>query len=346
VKKLIKPEKLKRGDKVATVSLSWGGAGDKALRTRYEIGKKRLEEVFGLEVVEMEHTLSGTEYVYNHPKERAEDLMKAFLDPEIKAIISCIGGDDTVRLFPYIDFDIIRNNPKIFMGYSDTTANHFMMYKAGLSSFYGPAILTDFAENVEMSKYTVDSIMKTLFTNEVIGEVKQSEGWTSEYLIWEDENNNNIKRKFNKNTGYELLQGNGKVTGPLIGGCMEVIEMIKGTELYPEIEDFQGAILFFETSEEIPKPEEVKYWLRNYGLAGILDKVNGIIFGKPKGEVYIEEYKNTIVNTLKEFNKEDLPVLYNLSFGHCEPKFIIPYGALAEINCKEISFSILESGCN
>lgn len=342
---LIKPKKLKAGDKIATVSLSWGGAGDEAIKKRYFIGKKRLEDIFGLEVIEMEHTLKGSEYVYNHPKERAKDLMDAFLDKEVKAIISCIGGEDTIRLLPYIDFEVIKNNPKIFMGYSDTTVNHYMCYKAGLSSFYGPAILTDFAENVEMSEYTVESIMKTLFSDDVIGDIAQSKEWTAEHLTWDDINNNNIKRTFKENTGYELLQGKETVRGNLMGGCLEVMEMIKGTELFPKLEDFDNAILFFETSEETPKPEYIRWWLRNYGALGILDRVNGIIFGKPKGEVYYEEYKEEILKVLKEYNREDMPVLYNLSFGHCEPKFLIPYGAMAEINCEDILFSILESGC-
>src|SRR5690554_2743805 len=103
---LKRPEKLKIGDKVATLSLSWGGAGDKDLLWRYKLGKKRLQDM-GLEVVEMETTLKGSEYVYNHPKERARDLMEAFRNPEIKGIFSCIGGDDSIRLLPYVDYDLI-----------------------------------------------------------------------------------------------------------------------------------------------------------------------------------------------------------------------------------------------
>jgi muramoyltetrapeptide carboxypeptidase LdcA involved in peptidoglycan recycling len=76
--------------------------------------------------------------------------MEAFLDPSIKAIISTIGGDDSIRLMPFVDLNIIGNNPKIFMGYSDTTVTHFMCLKAGLSSFYDPAVMNGFAENTAM----------------------------------------------------------------------------------------------------------------------------------------------------------------------------------------------------
>lgn len=344
MRKLIKPKKLQVGDKVATVSLSWGGAGDSDLLWRYEQGKNRLEDVFGLKVVEMPNTLKGTKYISEHPEKRAKDLMDAFADPSIKGILCCIGGSDSVRMLPYIDFDIIRNNPKIFVGYSDTTISHYMCFKAGLSSFYGPAILTDFAENVTMSDYTVEWIKRTLFSNEVIGEILSAKEWTSEFLPWEIENKN-IRRKFNKNNGYQLLQGEGIVTGNLIGGCMDSHENIKGTDLFPDLSDFNNSILFFETSEEMPSPTQIERWLRNYGTMGVLGRINGLIFGKPYEEKYLEEYKISILKILKEYNREDLPVLYNMSFGHCEPKCCIPYGAIAEINCNRKAFSILESGC-
>ena len=95
---LRKPKKLQRGDRVATVSPSWGGAGEPEIRWRYEQGVKRLEEVFGLTVVPMPNSLKGSDYLYDNPKARAEDLMMAFSDPKIKAIIANIGGEDSIRL--------------------------------------------------------------------------------------------------------------------------------------------------------------------------------------------------------------------------------------------------------
>lgn len=340
---LIKPNKLNKGDKVAAVSLSWGGAGDEEILWRYNQGKERLETLFGLKVVEMPHTLSGAEYVYNHPKERAEDLMQAFADPEIKAVIACIGGDDSIRMLPYIDFDIIKNNPKIFSGYSDSTVPHFMCMKAGISSFYGPAILTDFAENIAMSDYTVNAVKKAWFNTEPIGEIKPSDTYTAQRLKWIIENKNTA-REFKQNTGYELLQGAGKVQGKLLGGCLEVIAYIKGTTLFPPVEYFDSAILFFETSEELPPVWLVEDSLRHYGTMGILGRSAGIFWGKPQDGTFYEEYKVVIKKVLAEFGREDMPVLYNGSFGHNEPKTILPYGVLAEINCENKSFAILESG--
>jgi len=337
------PKMLKVGDKVATISLSWGGAGEPDLRWRYEQGIDRLRNVFGLEVVDMPNSLKGGDYLYENPQARAEDLMNAFKDPTIKGIFSNIGGSESIRLLPYIDFDVIRDNPKVFIGYSDSTVTHLFCHKAGVSSFYGPAILTDFAENVEMHQYTVEALKKTLFTASTIGEVKPANEWTSERLEWIIENKDK-KRKMNTNKGYELLQGSGIAQGRLIGGCIEVLEFAKGTSLWPAKEYWKDCILFFETSEELPSPSNVEYWLRNYGTQGILQQAKGIIFGKPQNEKYYEEYKESIRVIMKELSLENLPVLYNLNFGHTEPKFVLPYGAMAEINCENRTFSILDSG--
>jgi muramoyltetrapeptide carboxypeptidase LdcA involved in peptidoglycan recycling len=341
---LIKPKKLQPGDKVATVSLSWGGAGDADILWRYEVGKKRLQEVFGLEVIEMPNTLRGSEFIYNNPEKRAEDLMMAFKDPSIKAIFSCIGGYESVRMLPYIDYEVIKNNPKIFMGFSDTTVSHYICLKAGISSFYGPSILAGFAENVEMFDYTKHWVSKVLFDSNPIGNIESSPLWTSELLPWK-EKNKFTKRNLNNNTGYELLSGKGKVQGPLIGGCMEVLEMLKGSEVWPELEIWENSILFFETSEDKPVPEYVEYWLRSYGSMGILQKSKGIIFGKPYDNLYYEEYKKAALKVVREELKlYDLPILFNMNFGHTEPIFVIPYGAMAEIDCELQKFSILESG--
>lgn len=340
---LKKTKMLKAGDKVATISLSWGGAGEPDLRWRYEQGIDRLRNVFGLEVVAMPNSLKGGDYLYENPQARAEDLMNAFKDPTIKGIFSNIGGSESIRLLPYIDFDVIRDNPKVFIGYSDSTVTHLFCHKAGISSFYGPAILMDFAENVEMHEYTVEALKKALFTASAIGEVKPATEWTSERLEWIIENKDK-KRKMNTNKGYELLQGSGIAQGRLIGGCIEVLEFAKGTSLWPAKEYWKDSILFFETSEELPTPGNVEYWLRNYGTQGILQQAKGIIFGKPQNEKYYEEYKESIRVIMKELSLENLPVLYNLNFGHTEPKFVLPYGAMAEINCENRTFSILDSG--
>lgn len=340
---MVKPERLRKGDKVAIVSLSKGMLGDKEFIHKYELGKKRLEEKFGLEVVTMENTLRGSEYLYNHPEKRAEDLMNTFKDKSIKAIICSIGGDDTIRLLPYIDYNVIRENPKIFMGFSDTTANHLMMYKAGLTSYYGPCLMCDFAKYVDMYDYTENAVRELLFEAKDNYEIKKCNYWTNEHIEWCEENINKEKTRIKDEKGYEVIQGTGKVTGKLLGGCLDAFPIYNGTEVWPSLEEWKDKILFLETSEDTPEPQYITWYLRNMGAQGIFNVVKGIIVGKPQAEKYYEEYKAVYKQILKEFGREDMPVLYNVNFGHSEPIGIIPYGIECELDIDNKKITLLES---
>lgn len=323
---MIKPKCLKKGDKIAIVSLSWGGLGDKEFIHKYYIAKERLENDFGLEVVTMPNTLKGSSFIYEHPELRAKDLMEAFRDNSIKGIFCAIGGDDTIRLLPYIDFDVIKNNPKIFMGYSDTTVNHFMMNKAGIVSFYGPSVMCEFGEYVKMFDYTKNAVNNILFNNCNDYEIKSSNYWSNDFVPWKEENINIGKKLIKEEHNYEVLQGNGVITGKLLGGCIDVFPMIVGTEIWPSIEEWKDKILLIETSEDKLEPSLLLYYLRNLGSQGIFDVIQGIIVGKPQEEKYYEEYKDVYKKVLKEYKKDELPVMYNINIGHAYPTGILPLG--------------------
>ena len=340
---MIKPQRLRKGDKVAIVSLSNGILGEKEFLHKYEIGKKRLEENFGLEVVTMENTLKGIKYLYEHPEKRAEDLMNAFKDKSIKAIICAIGGDDTIRLLPYIDYEVIKENPKIFMGFSDTTANHFMMYKAGLVSYYGPCLMADFSEYVSMYDYTENAVKEMLFEAPEKYEIKKCEYWTNEHIEWCEENINKQKNKLIDSKGYEVVQGKGKVVGKLLGGCIDAFPIYNGTEVWPKLEEWRNKILFLDTSEDKPSVDLLTLYLRNLGAQGILNVAKGIIVGKPQAEEFYEEYKEVYRKILKEFKREDMPVLYNVNFGHNSPIGIIPYGIECELDVDNKKITLLEN---
>ncbi len=114
---MLKPRKLQPGDKLAAVSLSWGGPG--TFPHRYQAGKQQLEQEFGVTLVEMPHTMREASWLQRNPQARADDLMQAFADPSIAGIVSTIGGDDSIRILPYLDLEVIRANPKVFLGYSE-----------------------------------------------------------------------------------------------------------------------------------------------------------------------------------------------------------------------------------
>ena len=341
---LTKPKSLKQGDTVATISLSWGGAGE--LSHRYEIGKRRLQEIFGLNVVETKNALKSADYISKNPQARAEDLMEAFSDKSIKAIISNIGGEDSIRTLPYTDINVIRQNPKIFLGFSDTTVTHFACYKAGLTSFYGTSLLVGFAENGEMHQYLIDDIKRTLFSSLPVGQIFQNKsGWTSERLDWFDRSLQNTKRKLTDSKGWNYLQGNTKVQGQMIGGCVEVLEFLKETDYWLSKFDWTDKILFLETSEEMMPPINFRRVLRNYAAQGVFEKISGLILGRPYNNMFVDEYNNILLQVIRdEQDNDQLPIITEMDFGHTCPTFTIPYGVVAAINSEQKTFSILESG--
>jgi muramoyltetrapeptide carboxypeptidase LdcA involved in peptidoglycan recycling len=343
---IIKPKKLQPGDKVATISLSWGGPG--TFPQRYEAGKRQLQKEFGLNVVETPHALRDAEWLHKNPRARADDLMNAFADPSIKAIISTIGGDDSIRLFPYLDLNVIRSNPKIYMGYSDATTTHAACFKAGLVSFYGPTIMSGFAENTGVFPYMADSVRKSLFSSAPVGKVKHNvDGWTVEMLDWGNLENQTIKRRLSPTTGWKYLQGTGIHRGHLLGGCLDVLEFLRGTDLWFPPDAWQNAILFLETSEDAPPPNALKYALRSYASMGILKRLSGILFGRPGGAIPPErfaEYDKVFrLVVTEEEGLLELPIITNMDFGHTDPMFVLPYGVKAEIDCDTQCFSILEN---
>jgi len=338
----LKPERLKKGDTVAAISLSSGAAN--FFPYRYETGKRQFEETFGLKVVETPNALRSNEWLYVNPRARALDLHWALENPEVKAIISTIGGDDSVRILPYLDVDLISKHPKIFMGFSDTTITLLQYLNAGVVSINGPVFMTCFAENAGMHPYVKNAIQKLLFDAEVLS-YEAAPDWSEQFLDWGVPENQTIKRDFIENDGWHWLQGSKAVEGPLVGGCIEVLEFLKGTQWWPKSELWQDAVLFFETSEEKPTPDSVKYWLRNYGSQGILNQINALLFARPMS--YRDEEKmqleSVILQTLKEFDREDLVVVTNMDFGHTAPMMPVPLGIKASVNPNNRNFSLLES---
>jgi muramoyltetrapeptide carboxypeptidase LdcA involved in peptidoglycan recycling len=334
---------LEKGNTVAIVSLSWGGLGDESLIHKYYIAKERLERDFGLNVITMPNALKGSEFVYNHPELRAKDLMDALKDDDIDAIFCAIGGSDSIRILPYIDYDVIKNNPKIFMGYSDTTVSHFIFNRAGVVSFYGPAIMSEFGEYVKMFDYTKDAVNNILFKDTTHYEIKSSPYWSKDYVAWKEDNMSVQKKLDKEEHGYEVLSGLGKITGELLGGCIDVFPMINGTCIWPNRDEWKDKIMLLETSDEKMSPDYLLLYMRNLGAQGILNNIKGIIVGKPQDEKYYEEYKEVYLKVLKEFKCENLPIIYNINIGHAFGTGILPLGIKYEVDLDNKTIKLLES---
>lgn len=341
-----KPNKLNKGDKVAIVSLSRGLLGMPFCKHELDIALKRLED-YGLVPVIMPNALKDMDYIEKHPEARASDLKLAFMDDSIKAVITAIGGDDTYKTIPYLMDDLefveaVKNNPKIFTGFSDTTNNHLMFNKLGLSTFYGPCLLADIAElDNEMLPYTKEYFEK-FFLDENGFEIESSPVWYDDRKSYGPEEMGKPREKHYEQHGYETLNGGGVVTGRLYGGCIESIYdaytgasyedeplIYKKYDIFPTEKEWKEKVLFLETSELAAAPKELEKMLMEFKNRKIFDWVKGVIIGKPIEEKYYDEYKEIYK---KVFSDLDTPVLYNVNFGHSVPRCIIPYNAEATID--------------
>lgn len=341
----MKANHINKGDTVAIVSLSRGLLGMPFIKHELDLGIKRLEEM-GLNVKIMDNSLKDMDYLEAHPEERAQDLKQAFLDNDIKMIISSIGGIDTYKTFEYLMEDeefknAVKNNPKIFTGFSDTTNNHVMLNKLGLSTFYGPCFLVDLAElDKDMLPYTKEYFMKYFDGSEY--EIKSSPIWYEDRKSYGPEEIGIPRVSHNEEHGFEVLNGSGEVQGRLYGGCIESLyeayagtrfsdepEVYKKYNILPTIEEWKEKILFLETSEERPEPSDLERMLTRFKDEGILENVKGIIVGKPIDETYYAEYKDVYKRVFEGINT---PVLYNVNFGHSVPRCILPYDALTIVD--------------
>ena len=339
----IKPKKLMKGDTIAVLSPS------KGLPSKFphifNNGLKILKENFGLKVKEFPTAKMDLDKLYENPKLRAKDINDAFADKEVKAIIASIGGDDSIRILKYIDKQIIEKNPKIFMGYSDTTTLNTFFNQLGLVTFNGPSIMAGFSQlnNFPESEKHIKDI---LFSNLKDYKYAPYPVWSNKYKDWSKKENIGQVTEIQKNNGWHWIQGKSVVAGRLFGGCIEVLDMINGTEYWPKKEFWKDRILFIETSEDKPSPDQVKYWLRNFGIQGIFDNITGMIVGRAR-DYSDEETKNLEENIIKvvvnEFGHPEIPIITNVDFGHTDPQIILPLGIEAEIDCKNKTFKLKES---
>jgi len=253
-------------------------------------------------------------------------------------------------MLPYIDFDVIKNNPKVFMWYSDTTISHFICQKAWLVTFYWPSIMAGFGENWGLMNYMTESVHKTIFSNVIIGEVQANTDWrTSEHLDWSITENQNIKRKLLPNQPRRWIQWEGIASWKLLGGCVDVFPFMVWTTIWPTIEQRKDKILFLETSEDQISEEAFERIIRNFWSQGLLHVIKGIIVWRSQMDYSTEKqinYDDVLLKVVKwELCLSTLPIVTNLDFGHTDPMFVLPMGVEATLDSLNQTFSINESGC-
>jgi muramoyltetrapeptide carboxypeptidase LdcA involved in peptidoglycan recycling len=338
MKDFVTLSKLKRGDKVAILSPSFAAPG--RWPHVYELGLKRLRELFELEPVEF----STTKKIGATKEERSKDLIDAFENTEIKAVISTLGGNDQVTYIKNLPEAPFKNNPKPYFGYSDNS--HFMnfLWLQGIPSFYGGALFTQFAEQGKIHNFTLQYLKKALFEKGEFA-IEESKVFNDIGLNWDEPENLNKERSYEYNEGW-IWNGEQNGEGITWGGCLESIdEMLRHGVKIPTLNDFENIILLTETSEEIPTSEYVFRVYRALGERGILSKVKGILVGRPKAWEFNKQFntekkkkvkenqRKVILETVRQYNP-NVPIIQNIDFGHSDPQVPIPYGSITKIDSK------------
>jgi muramoyltetrapeptide carboxypeptidase LdcA involved in peptidoglycan recycling len=337
-----KPLILKPGDTIAIVSPSWGGPGIFPLV--YENGLKALKE-WGLVIREYPTARAENTFLVKNPRARAKDINDAFAAPEVKAIFASIGGDDSVRILPFLDKKVISENPKILMGYSDTTTLLTFCNQLGMVTFHGPSIMAGFSQLENLPKAFHQHIRDMLFSWSFTYQYKPYGLYCDGYPDWMHKENIGKTNGLKQDAGWNFIQGSGIAEGILFGGCIEVLQFMNGTDFWPHKDFWNGRILFLETSEDKPSVKNVKWMLRNYGMQGIFDKISALLFGRPRD--YSTEEKNAldkmIIEVVKgEFGNHKLMIVTNMDFGHTDPQFILPLGIKAKVDCSRKTFELTE----
>jgi muramoyltetrapeptide carboxypeptidase LdcA involved in peptidoglycan recycling len=329
----VKPGRLRRGDTVAIVSPSWGGPS--RFPAVYEHGLRVLERELGLVVREMPHARMDADRAAKHPEERASDINAAFGDPEIRALWCSIGGDDAMRIVRYLDPELPRRHPKVVVGYSDSITILTWVRQSGVVSFHGPSIMAGISQWESMPPSYGEQLRSVLVDPAPRHEYRPFPEFSEGYGDWGDPASLGHTKPRQPGQPPRGLNGDHPVEGELFGGCIESLEMLKGTPQFPPTDFFAGKLLFLETSEHHPPPAAVVRWLRNYGVSGILDRLEGLLFGRPRG--YTEPERRELDEGLRrvvveEFGRNDLPIVTDLPFGHTDPQWVLPVGANARLD--------------
>ncbi len=315
---LIRPPVLHEGDTVGLITPSTYVSDPDTLAAAERTMKYfRLNAKWGRNVKKKSGYLGGT------VQERVDDLHEMFRDPSVKAVFALRGGYGSAQILDRIDYNLIRANPKIFLGYSDITAMHLAIHqKTGLVTFHGPVVLSHF------TNYTQEHFRKALFAKAPVGRVTNP-----------DESN-----PLRPEHTLRAVRG-GKARGPLVGGNLTLISTTMGT---PYEIDTRGKILFIEDVDE--EPYRIDRMLTQLRLAGKFEAAAGIIFGecadcKPK------DYKPSFNSTFTLGELEDqffadlkIPVLAGLTIGHTNDQLTLPLGVSATLDADKGELTLEESG--
>lgn len=325
---MIKAPKLKAGDEIRIIAPSRSLALiSPEVR---KLAEERLSQLgfkvsFGKNVEEVDTFLSSS------VESRVSDLHEAFADKNVKAILTVIGGFNSNQLLKYIDWDLIKNNPKPVCGYSDITIlANAIFAKTGLVTYYGPHY-SSFGEKLNFD-YTLEYFKKVLMSEESF-ELRPSETWSNDTWYLDQDHRDLIK-----NEGWWAIHP-GQAEGLILGGNLNTFNLLQGTEYFPNF--ISDTILFIEEDGGTGGAGDVEF---DRNLQSIIhlpnfDKVKAIIIGRfEKVSKMTEEKLKLIIESKKELG--NLPIIANVDFGHTTPMATFPIGGRAKIDTEKMVLEV------
>ncbi|HWC24780.1 MAG TPA: S66 peptidase family protein [Flexivirga sp.] len=327
------PAPVEPGDRVAILSPSW--AAPAHFPAIHEQALGRLRDDFGLEPVEFPTTRRDAT-----PKERARDVTAAFADPSIRAIMATIGGDDQITVLPHLDADVIRANPKRFIGYSDNTNLSNYLWFQGIASVYGGSTqvhLGPVPDDVHL-----ESLRAALFGGDV--RLTQPERTRDVGIRWDDPRALTDRAPDLPAEPWTWSGPRRTVTALTWGGCLEIVEWTLAANRWMRpVDDYRGAILVLEPHEELQTPEQNYRLLRSLGERGLLGVASALLWGRPPASDHEHpttqdaaakwraEHREVVSRAVREYNPE-LVVALDVDFGHTSPQLLLPYGGSVTVD--------------
>lgn len=334
------PAKLRAGDRVAVVSPS--SAAPAQFPAVHELAMRRLREEIGLEPVEY----PTTRRLGASAQARAEDLMAAFADPAIKAVLASIGGEDQITVLPHLDPAVVRANPTLFVGYSDNTNLLNWCWNLGIAGYHGGSTMVHLGRAGVAHPVSVGSLRAALLDG---GDLRLREvpDFSEDEVDWGDPAALADEPLTRPHPGWSWHNPVRVVTAPTWGGNLEILSWNLAVQRWMRpVEDYAGCVLLIETSEERPSAAEVFRMLRNAGERGLLAQFPAVIVGLAKAasfgdpdsaaerQGYREEQRAAILKAFDAYNPEAM-IVFNVDIGHTDPQWVIPYGGLMTIDGSE-----------
>ncbi len=326
-----RPPSLRPGDVIGVISPSSPGAPVAPQRFRRATDALR---GMGFEVREGARTWSTGDSA-GTPQERAAEINGFLRDPEVRAVIATIGGYTCNAVLPLIDYAALRQDPKIVIGYSDITALLLAcVAKSEVVTFHGPTLLAEFGEFPAPLPYTRDSFCEVLSRPVAAGPLRQPSERTDQFLLWDAED---TRARAPETAPPRLWITEGRADGPLLGGNLETLSVLAGTEYLP---DLRGAVLLWETCAT--SVSRVDQLLTQLGMLGLTDSLAGMIVGQ--GFRAPPEFEGALHAHLAERYADcGFPVVVGALVGHSDPMPTLPLGCRVVLDSARGSVEVIDA---